>query len=114
MQPDVHPHVVLDLHGDLGRAPVVTLVTLLGLLRPLYIRPNHVAARRHKLLKFPRMIGVHLPAGFLLTGRAYFNPHTVDRLIIRAPNSPEDQASVFGLSLLVTRRHGGARPGKSN
>src|SRR5690242_11760154 len=110
MQPDVHPNVVLDLHGDLGRAPVVTLVTLLGLFGPFYVGPDHVTARRHQLLKFPRMIGVDLPARFLFAGRAYFNAHTVDRLVVRTPNGPEDQAIVFGLSLFVTRRRGAARP----
>src|SRR5690242_21527977 len=112
MQPDVHPNVVLDLHRDLWRAPVVTLVTLLGLFRPFYVGPDHVTARRHKLLKFAGMIGVNLPARFLFAGRAYFDAHTVDRLVIRAPNGPEDQTIMFGLSPLITRHCRAARPGE--
>lgn len=110
MQPDVHPNVVLDLNRDLGRAPVGTLVTFLGLFRPFYVRPDDVLARGHQLLKFAHMVGVNLPAGFLFAGAAYPDANSIHRPVITVPNRPEDQPIMFFVVWLIAGGGGGSRP----
>src|SRR5579862_9601279 len=109
MQPDVHPHVILDLHCDLGRRPMVTLVIPFGLLRALYVRPDHVFAGGHQLLKLTHVIGIDLPARFLISSATYFDAHSVHWLVLGIPHRAEDQSIMALLGSLVAGK--GCRAG---
>lgn len=73
---------------------MVTLVTFRGLFWPLYVRPDHVVARRHQLLKLAHVIGIDLPARFVLTGGAYLDPNSIHRLVPCVPHRSKDEAVV--------------------
>src|SRR6185312_16692267 len=111
MQPDVYPHVVAYPHRDLGRRPMVTLVTFLGLFWPLYVRPDHVVARGNQLLKLAHVIGIDLPARFLFSGGAYLDPNSIHGLILCVPHRSKDQAVMAFLgSFVAWKSCGTGRP----
>src|SRR5450759_5583204 len=85
MKTDVGTLVIVNMHGYFGAG---LQLSARGQLVALHVRPNDVVglAGRHSLGELAGVIGIELPAGFLLVGPPDLHLDPVKRAPIGAPN----------------------------